>query len=64
MVNTKRFGVKNLKGMVNNWKAMAIVAAVFALVAVYGFIQVNYLVAGVGAVIALATAYLAYKNKK
>jgi hypothetical protein len=64
MVNTKRFGVKNLKGMVNNRKAMAIVAIVFALVAVYGFTQVNYLVAGIGAVVAIVAAYLAYKNKK
>jgi hypothetical protein len=61
--NTK-VGVSNLKGMVNNWKAMAIVAIVFALVAVYGFTQVNYLVAGIGAVVAIVAAYFAYKNRK
>jgi hypothetical protein len=62
--NTKKIGISNLKGMVNNWKAMAIVAIVFALVAVYGYTQVNYLVTGIGAVIAIVAAYLAYKNKK
>jgi len=61
--NTNGF-VSNLKGMVNNWKAMAIVAVVFAVVAVYGYTQVNYLVAGIGAVVAIAAAYFAYKNKK
>lgn len=62
--NTNKFGVSNLKGMVNNWKVMAVVAIVFALVAIYGFTQVNYLVAGIGAVIVVVSAYLAYKNKK
>lgn len=62
--NTKKFGVKNLKGMVDNWKAMAIVAVIFAMVAVYGFTIVNYLVAGAGAIVAIAAGYFAYKNRK
>jgi hypothetical protein len=64
MAKNTKFGVSNLKGMVNNWKAMGVIAIVFALVAIYGFTQVNYLVAGIGAVIAIAAAYFAYKNKK
>jgi len=64
MAKNTKFGVSNLKGMVNNWKTMAIVAAIFALVAIYGFTQVNYLVGGIGAIVAIVAAYFAYKNRK